>query len=105
MDGKALAGVMVSFYPEQQGRISTGVTDEVGRYELIYMEPTKGAVVGAHKVRVTTYRPNNLHNSTEGSGSRPKVTESIPARYNAQTELTATVKPGDNLIDLQLSSK
>ncbi|WP_437222788.1 carboxypeptidase regulatory-like domain-containing protein [Planctomicrobium sp. SH661] len=105
MDGKILAGVMVTFLPQQEGRMSSGVTDENGKYELIYMGETKGAVIGSHKVNINTFRPSATVESFEGRGSRPKFTESIPAKYNSQTELTATVKSGDNMIDFNLSSK
>ncbi len=52
-DGEPLAGAVVIFEPDG-ARASTGVTDERGYYELIYLRDIKGAVVGTHTVRIAT---------------------------------------------------
>ena len=92
LDGKPLAGVVVSFQPIQGGRQSSGETDDLGAYELIYLRDIQGAKVGKHRVAV---------------GSSDLVTppkKRLPARYNAKTTLEAEVRPGDNEIDFPLTS-
>jgi hypothetical protein len=93
LDGKPLAGVVVSFQPINGGRQSSGETDDQGSYELIYIRDIQGAKVGKHRVAV---------------GSSDLVTppkKRLPARYNAKTTLEAEVQPGDNQCDFALSTR
>lgn len=61
LDREPLAGARVFFMPvasgEKQlvGPRSVGKTDESGYYELITPAGDKGAVIGAHRVRISTY--------------------------------------------------
>jgi len=93
LDGKPLADANVAFAPEH-GRTSIARTDAAGRYELYYDGPHKGAAVGRHRVIIT---------------ATPSMDEAnpilVPARYNAQTTLTAEVKAGKNTFDFALKSK
>jgi hypothetical protein len=90
LDGKPLRGAMVGFYPET-GRGSFGTTDAAGRYELMYTTKKVGVPPGQCVVRITT-----------GDANTP---EKLPARYHEDSELTAEVKPGDNVFDFDLKSK
>lgn len=98
MDGAPLAGVLISFAPEA-GRASQAVTDSEGRYELIYIGKTMGAKVGNHTVHITTPVED------ESDPDARKVKETIPAKYNKNTTLTAEVKAGKNTVDFKLESK
>lgn len=97
MDGNPLPNVMVAFQPEAGGRFSFAKTQSDGTYELIYIDNVKGAVIGNHKVMVTT--PN------ESAGPDPSYKDPIPAKYNEATEITKEVKAGSNQIDIELASK
>lgn len=50
-DGAPLADVNVEFLPEK-GRPSAATTDKEGKFVLEYIQGTRGAVKGAHKIRV-----------------------------------------------------
>jgi hypothetical protein len=124
MDDKPLPNVLVTFVPASGGAVSTGVTDGDGNYELLFTD-RKGAMVGKHKVSVTTIQkppeaqggiaagtPSNspdyeklVADPAAAYAAVPKFVEPIPARYNAQTQLEEVVEEGDNEIDLKLSSK
>lgn len=122
MDGKPLPNALVTFVPVEGGGASTGVTDAEGNYELGYID-TNGALIGKHKVTVTTMQkvessasmktlssddPEYMKQARGGKASdynTAKVTEPIPPKYNAQTELEKEVKSGKNVIDLALTSK
>ena len=93
LDGQPLPGAIIQFSP-QEGRPSTATTDEAGYYELKYSQDEAGAKVGPHTVSISTF-----------SYSTPDVPEKLPARYNAQTTLTATVEAGENTIPFDLQSK
>jgi len=93
LDGKPLAGAGVVF--KQEGaRKSVAWTDEAGRYELTYFRDDKGAVIGEHKVIITT------------ADSEAEIPESLPARYNQESTLKETVEAGkQNVIDFALTSE
>ncbi len=93
-----LAGAIVRFQPRRGGSPSTAVTDESGRYELRYSRELLGAEIGDHSVSISTYSAGN----PDAEPPRAPVPERIPARYNAESELTAQVQAGNNQIDFQL---
>lgn len=99
MDGKPLPNAQVVFSPEK-GRPSMAITDESGKYALTYIRDVKGAVPGKHTVRITAVRVS----TSDREGAAP-VKEPIPAKYNANTTLTAQVEPGENTVDFALESK
>ena len=88
MDGQPLPGAAVIFRPAE-GRFSSARTDGSGRYELIYLRDKKGAIVGPHKVVITTR-------------SESVPVEKVPAQYNTDSTLTAEVADGSNEFDFQL---
>ncbi len=100
LDGKPLVDASVEFLPAQ-GRPSAARTDEDGNYTLQYSVSQAGAVVGTHTVRITTggERPD------PATGAMKKFPELVPAKYNANSQLQAEIKPGDNELNFELSSK
>ncbi|MGD9857791.1 MAG: hypothetical protein AB7U20_22840 [Planctomycetaceae bacterium] len=94
LDNQPLAGKDVIFAPEG-GRPSIGTTSELGEYKLMYTNKWEGAIVGPHKVTVSTPVP-----AREGD----PYEENIPTRYNIDSTLTAEVKDGKNVIDFELTS-
>jgi len=88
LDGEPLANANVVFNP-LRGKQSTGKTDSEGHYSLTYLRDTKGAVVGKHIVRISTW-----------SEFTPK--ELVPPAYNRNSELSVNVKPGSNSFDFEL---
>jgi len=95
LDGQPLEGVRVSFIPDGS-RGSTGKTDAQGKYELRFVGPQMGAKVGSHTVLITTSE------SSDDTGETSE--ERVPAKYNAESELTAEVKPEAQSIDFALTS-
>lgn len=93
LDGKPLANAFVQFVPSRGGRAAGGATDDTGHYELDYSAQDKGALVGSAKVLISTGDPE--------AGRK----ELLPPRYNRQSELTADVGPGANVLDFALQSR
>jgi hypothetical protein len=94
LDGKPLKDATVEFLPES-GWGSMGKTDDIGHYELLYRVRKNGAIIGQHKVRIST-------KIEEDSDSADPVVqkgrkESVPARYNTATTLEANVEPGESV--------
>jgi len=92
LDGQPLAQATVVFRPAGGGRASQGITNEAGKYEIIYIRDIKGAKLGSHKVAITTATETNPE-------------ERVPAQYNRQTTLTAEIQPGTNQCDFDLTTK
>ncbi len=92
MDGKPLGKAAVVF-ESADGHAAYGVTDESGRYELVFAGQNKGAVVGPNTVRITTA----LDGPTPADYKEP-----IPAKYNESSQLNVTVQAGPNTHDFAL---
>ena len=101
LDGQPLAKAIVNFEPadEAVGRSSyDGQTDESGHYVLHATASQKGAEPGDYTVHITLPK---LAADDPNAKTAPK----IPAKYNTQSELKATVKDGKNTFDWPLTSK
>ena len=95
VNGRPVKGLVVSFQPvgaadaPNPGRGSSGVTDENGRYTLVYDGEEPGAVVGKHRVRIFAQEGGAELPDTEGDpeatqkarpGRRPQVV--IPPEWH-----------------------
>ena len=119
--GKPYPNAVVSFTPEGGGPAATASTDQNGDFEL-WSAGKKGAVIGKHKVSVTTIKevketksmaevrsddPSYSASLAESSSNAAykaaaNEKEKIPAKYNVNTELLKDVTSGKNKIDLDL---
>ena len=99
LDGKPLVGATVTFTPDDGSRISQAMTNAEGWYELRFTAQLKGATVGTHRVAVQS---GDLEVPMEAGASY--VPETIPKKYNTETELTATLKSGNNVVNFDLAS-
>lgn len=101
MDGAPLPDALVTFSPTAPGGSpSAGRTDSSGNYNLTFSRDTQGAVIGEHKVTITTYSEGD----PGADPPDPPTPEKVPARYNIKTELKKTVESGSNTIDFPLES-
>ena len=96
LDGEPLVNAKVEFDPES-GSTSYGKTDVLGRYQLEFTGKHRGALVGQHVVRITT-----RSTTVDADGKEVTVPESLPSKFNRQSTLTKDVRPGSNVIDIQL---
>jgi hypothetical protein len=105
LDGQPLAGVFVIFEPIQSGANpgmgSIGKTDAEGRYAMRQMQPDRpGALVGKHRVRITTAPLAKSTDARPSSERQPKTLFTSPA------DDPCVVPPGGtNQLDFHLSSK
>jgi hypothetical protein len=107
MDGKPLAKASVTFMPQAKpgsdiaGDVSAGITDENGQYKLTAATKggeKEGAQVGKHKVAISI-------RVSRGEGDRAIIRETLPAKYNMGTTLTADVTGDGKPIDFALTSR
>src|SRR5688572_21672020 len=110
LDGKPYPNALVSFQPigtaddPNPGEGSVGRTDENGRFDL-YCDAKRGAVVGKHRVRITTVpghgtfedpNPNSLGTPDDAPGVPDKGKsefEPIPLEWNENSDKTFDVPP------------
>jgi hypothetical protein len=94
LNDQPLADATITFLPSgsagEAGPPSWAVTDAQGSYSLQSRDGQTGAVVGQHRVMITTSK------EPEGDDERDDVyanrtPEKVPLRYNAETELTFDV--------------
>ena len=95
LDGQPLEGAAITFEPDA-GTLSVGTTDETGHYELAFSKDYPGAILGTHTVRLSKMGEPGSPNDTENQ---------IPAKFNANSTLTAEVKAGENTVNFDLESK
>ena len=101
LDGHPLPYAAVVFTPEN-GRPGGATTDDNGKFALSFTEGRQGALLGTHRVIITTRRhawKDKQGNVQPGSGER------LPSKYNTETTLTFTVEAGKtNIANFNLES-
>jgi hypothetical protein len=103
MDDKALPNAGVSFLPLGEGvggtSSSYGKTDKDGKYSLQFSLSREGAYAGKYKVTISTHQQADDDEETDAHR------ETVPEKYNRNTELEAEVKEGGGPYDFPLKSK
>lgn len=101
----APAGVLVMFYPlGPKGSSSMAITDAEGRYDLWFNASTRGVMPGDSVVSVSV--DDDLNASRGVAVTDALRTLTIPTRYRGpKSPLVKTVKPGVNVIDIDVDLK
>ncbi|MCI0333903.1 MAG: hypothetical protein L0228_11850 [Planctomycetes bacterium] len=99
LDGKPLEGATVQFAPSL-GRLSRGRTGADGKYQLSYVGSEMGALLGEHKVTITSAWEEE--DPLKGITHHP---ERLPPRYHTKSDLKRTVEAGHNTFDFATESK
>ncbi len=107
LDGQPLPNARVAFEPQSQGQGldvgpgSYGKTDTEGRYHLTTIDDRPGAVVGPHRVTISTFQGEMV----SGADLKVLVEEKVPAYYRKTGTLTFTVEAdGTTAADFRLDS-
>lgn len=108
IDGAALAGVTVTFVPDN-GRPAMGHTDANGKYQLTYIRDERGCKLGRNRVQIGNREESDDADQLEGDDYIQKPTRppppKVPPRYNSRSELVADVESGENRFDFRLRSR
>jgi hypothetical protein len=100
VDGAPAKSGSIAFFPVD-GKSSTSGA------EIIEGQYAADVPFGVHKVeiRVSKVVGEQKLYDTADSPIKPILAESLPARYNDETELTLEVKPGETRQDFELTTK
>jgi len=108
LDGEPLAGAVVGFEPiAQEGELEAGYgsyakTDDDGRYSLRSLKNEEGAMIGQHRVSVSTVVGKEGPNGETIGLTR----ERVPSRYNNDTQLVVEVpEGGTDAANLELETR
>jgi hypothetical protein len=111
LNGKPLANAMVAFNPipkegsSEAGPGSVGTTDENGAFTLKVSPDRKGALVGRHRVAISATNPPTGGGDARLPRGGRALRNTIPSRYNEQSELTLEVPSGGtDRADFELTS-
>lgn len=103
LDGEPLGNAAISFLPAGAGVDGTspsyGKTDANGQYSLEYSISESGAIAGKYRVAIST-----LQDADEDEGVAAQA-ETVPAKYNVNTELEVEVTEGGGPYDFSLESE
>jgi hypothetical protein len=98
--GEPVKAGLISFIPEGKTSSAAGAPIFNGEYEV----PTlAGLPAGRYKVAITSPEFKGKPNPRGPGVTGPPAEEMIPAKYNAETELKASLKSGaENVLDFDL---
>jgi hypothetical protein len=100
-DGQQVDAGGIAFLPMAEGSDGVRATGLIqnGRYAL---DGASGPMPGKYRVEIFWHKKTG--NKVRGEGGRPKdeVVEGLPAKYNAESELTVEVQAGRNTFDFDL---
>ena len=107
LNGKALAGAAVTFTPipapgeEPIGLSSHGETDDQGRFTLATIDGREGAVVGKHKVYVSTAK-STVDENGKVTQTRPEL---VPKKYVDTPPVVEVPAGGSDSLVVELTGK
>lgn len=107
LDGQPLIGALVLFEADDL-TYSYALTDDSGKYELMFNSEKAGVTKGSKTVRIWSSRgiPGMAEAGSSGEEEDPDVkpdkSEKVPSKYNEQSELTVTVSDSSETFDFEL---
>ena len=108
LDGQPLPNARVAFEPQSQGQGldvgpgSYGKTNAEGHFELETIDGTPGAIVGPHRVAISTFQGKMIPGGDE---LKVVVEEKVPERYRKPGALSFAVEiGGTTAADFRLDS-
>lgn len=106
LDGVAVTEGMIIFTPSgvTKGPVAGGAIQN-GLYTI---DDAKGPVVGTNRVelRASKITGRKIPMPMAPSGvMTDEIVEAFPDRYNVQSTLVAEIKPGNNVVDYELTSR
>ncbi len=101
-DGQPVTTGIISFLPPDGNGQSSGGAINNGKYQVY---PKAALAPGKYRVEIRWAKKTGEKNPNAGYGQSPDVVvEGLPAKYNAESVLTADLKSGMNTLDFNLEA-
>lgn len=97
LEGKPIEQATITF-THAEGRTAFARTDAEGFYELKFSDGRDGALLGENAVAIETARVGR-----DEKGEIVEFPETLPAKYNVESELTRVIEPGTQVLDFALT--
>jgi hypothetical protein len=110
LDGEPVPGARVQFRTTEDGTYSQGVTDDKGRYSLMFDSETAGIIPGKKQVvvlgRGASSEESSDDESNQGQGNISEETAkvTIPKCYGSESKIEVEVTGSDSSFNLELRS-
>jgi hypothetical protein len=107
IDGEpAPAGLNIIFEPQVEGGSqSGGITQEGGAFEMHFTRDQKGVMVGTSIVRIEKSDDFDEEAAIATSGSEAVDRLRIPPEFGSESTFEVEVKPGEQVIDIPITTK
>jgi hypothetical protein len=101
IDGTPMDLGMITFVPEDTSQTSVGGKISDGKFSL---DATRGPLPGKYRVEIRWAKKTGRKVPNGDGGMQDETAEGLPAKYNTDTELTATIGSwGSNSVDFNLT--
>lgn len=98
-EGKPMEKATITF-THAEGRTAFARTNAEGYYELKFSDGRDGALLGENAVAIETARVGRDEN-----GNIVEFPETLPAKYNVESELTRVIESGAQVLDFALTKE
>ena len=92
---------MITFVPEDPNQTSVGGKVSDGQF---YLDATRGPYPGKYRVQISWAKKTGRKVPNGDGGMQDETAEGLPARFNTETELTASISSwSSNSLDFNLT--
>jgi hypothetical protein len=91
---------MITFVPEDPNQTSVGGKVSDGKFSL---DATRGPFPGKHRVQIYWAKKTGRKVPNGDGGMQDETAEGLPAKFNKNSELTATLSSWSNTVDFNLT--
>ena len=96
LEGQPIETATITF-THVKGRTAFARTDADGFYELNFSDGRAGAMLGENAISIETGRAGS-----DEQGNFVEYPETLPPKYNVESEITRTVEPGEQVFNFDL---
>ena len=97
LEGEPIEKATITF-THVNGRTAFARTDADGFYELNFSDGRAGAMLGENAISMETGRAGS-----DEQGNFVEYPETLPPKYNVESEITRTVEPGEQVFNFELT--
>lgn len=97
IEGEPIEKATITF-THVNGRTAFARTDADGFYELNFSDGRAGAMLGENAISMETGRAGS-----DEQGNFVEYPETLPPKYNVESEITRTVEPGEQVFNFELT--